>query len=133
MADNFKAIIYPVKDLENAKTLFTALLGAPQDQDAPYYVGWSIEGQNIGLNPHGFDQGMTGPVPYVDVADIQARLDALVAAGASRRAAAHGRRRRRADRHPQGRRREHHRPARTARRSAMMAVNRHQEDACPTP
>ena len=63
MPDNFKAIIYPVKDLENAKTLFTALLGAPPDQDAPYYVGWSIEGQNIGLNPHGFDQGMTGPVP----------------------------------------------------------------------
>lgn len=83
MADNFKAIIYPVKDLEKAKALFTALLGAPPEQDAPYYVGWSIDGQNIGLNPHGFDQGMTGPVPYVDVTDIKARLDALVAAGAS--------------------------------------------------
>ena len=79
MADNFKAIIYPVKDLAAAK----ALLGAPPDQDAPYYVGWSIDGQDIGLNPHGFDQGMTGPVPYVDVADIEGRLDALVAAGAS--------------------------------------------------
>lgn len=83
MADNFKAIIYPVKDLDRAKALFTTLLGAPPEQDAPYYVGWSIDGQNIGLNPHGFDQGMTGPVPYVDVADIQARLDALVAGGAS--------------------------------------------------
>jgi predicted enzyme related to lactoylglutathione lyase len=83
MADNFKAIIYPVKDLAAAKALFAALLGAPPDQDAPYYVGWSIDGQDIGLNPHGFDQGMTGPVPYVDVADIKGRLDALVAAGAS--------------------------------------------------
>ena len=82
MADNFKAIIYPVKDLEQAKALFTTLLSAEPDQDAPYYVGWSIDGQNIGLNPHGFDQGMTGPIPYVDVADLKARLDALVAAGA---------------------------------------------------
>ena len=83
MADSFKAIIYPVKDLEKSKALFTALLGASPDQDAPYYVGWSIDGQNIGLNPHGFDQGMTGPVPYADVADIKERLEALVAAGAS--------------------------------------------------
>ncbi|WP_034263586.1 VOC family protein [Actinospica robiniae] len=83
MADNFKAIIYPVKDVEKAKSLFTALLGAPPEQDTPYYVGWSIGGQNIGLNPNGFDQGMTGPVPYVDVADIKARFDALVAAGAT--------------------------------------------------
>lgn len=82
MADNFKAIIYPVKDLEKAKALFTTLLGTPPDQDAPYYVGWSIDGQNIGLNPNGFAQGMTGPIPYVDVDDIKARFDALVEAGA---------------------------------------------------
>ena len=83
MAENFKAIIYPVKDLEKAKAVFTVLLGTPPEQDAPYYVGWTVDGQNIGLNPHGFDQGMTGPVPYVDVADIKSRFDALVAAGAS--------------------------------------------------
>ncbi|RAG85831.1 glyoxalase [Streptacidiphilus pinicola] len=82
MADNFKAIIYPTKDLEQAKALFTTLLGEPPAQDTPYYVGWTVDGQNIGLNPHGFEQGMTGPVPYVDVDDIRARFDALVAAGA---------------------------------------------------
>ncbi|HEX4790847.1 MAG TPA: VOC family protein [Actinospica sp.] len=83
MADNFKAIIYPVRDVQAAKALFTALLGTPPVHEAPYYVGWSIDGQDVGLNPNGFDQGMTGPVPYVDVPDIKARLDALVAAGAS--------------------------------------------------
>jgi predicted enzyme related to lactoylglutathione lyase len=83
MAENFKAIIYPVKDLEKAKAVFTVLLGTPPEQDAPYYVGWTVDGQNIGLNPHGFDQGMTGPVPYVDVPDLEARIEALVAAGAS--------------------------------------------------
>ena len=83
MADNFKAIIYPVRDVAKATALFTALLGEPPAQEAPYYVGWSIDGQDVGLNPNGFDQGMTGPVPYVDVADIKARFDALVEAGAS--------------------------------------------------
>jgi predicted enzyme related to lactoylglutathione lyase len=83
MADNFKAIIYPVRDLEKAKALFTALLGAPPAHEAPYYVGWSIDGQDVGLNPNGFDQGMTGPIPYVDVADIKTRFEALVAGGAS--------------------------------------------------
>jgi predicted enzyme related to lactoylglutathione lyase len=83
MADNFKAIIYPVRDVAKATALFTALLGAPPAHEAPYYVGWSIDGQDVGLNPHGFDQGMTGPVPYVDVADIKERFDALVVAGAT--------------------------------------------------
>jgi predicted enzyme related to lactoylglutathione lyase len=83
MADNFTAIIFPTRDAEKAKALFTALLGTPPAHEAPYYIGWSIDGQDIGLNPSGFDQGMTGPVPYVDVADIKSRLDALVAAGAT--------------------------------------------------
>jgi predicted enzyme related to lactoylglutathione lyase len=83
MADNVKAIIYPVKDLDKAKALFTVLLDTPPAYDAPYYVGWNIDGQDIGLDPHGFEQGMTGPVAYVQVADIKARLDALVAGGAS--------------------------------------------------
>lgn len=83
MADNFKAIIYPVKDVEKAKAIFATLLGTAPEQDTPYYVGWTIGGQNIGLNPNGFDQGMTGPIPYVDVDDIKARFDALVEAGAT--------------------------------------------------
>lgn len=83
MADNFTALIYPTRDVEKAKALFTVLLGEPPAHEAPYYVGWTVNGQDVGLNPHGFDQGMTGPVPYVDVADIKSRLDALVAAGAT--------------------------------------------------
>jgi predicted enzyme related to lactoylglutathione lyase len=83
MADNVKTIIYPVKDVDKAKALFTTLLGTPPAYEQPYYVGWNIDGMDIGLDPHGFKQGMTGPVAYVQVADIKARLDALVAAGAS--------------------------------------------------
>ena len=29
--------------------------------DQPYYVGYNVAGQDIGLDPNGHRQGMTGP------------------------------------------------------------------------
>jgi predicted enzyme related to lactoylglutathione lyase len=49
--------------------------------DSPYYVGFSVDGAEIGLVPSGHDQGMTGPVPFYDVDDIDATIAALQAAG----------------------------------------------------
>jgi predicted enzyme related to lactoylglutathione lyase len=49
--------------------------------DSPYYVGFSVDGAEIGLVPSGHDQGMTGPVPFYDVDDINATIAALQAAG----------------------------------------------------
>lgn len=82
MSEGIKTIIYPVRDLDQAKAVFTALVGKGPDQDAPYYVGWEISGQNLGLDPNGHKQGMTGPVGYWDVADIKATLQSLLDAGA---------------------------------------------------
>ena len=82
MTDGLKTIIYPVKDLSNAKALYTRLLGVQPDMDQPYYVGFSAAGQHIGLDPNGHSQGMTGPVGYWDVEDIEQTLNALVDAGA---------------------------------------------------
>ena len=76
-----RTIIYPTRDLAKAKALLTALAGAPA-QDAPYYVGFELEGQQIGLDPNGHAQGMTGPIAYWHVDDIEASLAALVGAGA---------------------------------------------------
>ena len=76
-------VLYPVKDLEKAKAVFTALLGADPHVDSPYYVGFSVSGDEIGLVPSGHDQGMTGPIPYFEVEDISATLGALQAAGAT--------------------------------------------------
>jgi len=75
-------VLYPVKDVDQAKALFAALFGAAPHVDSPYYVGFSIDGKEIGLIPNGHDQGMSGPEPYYDVEDIAATLVALEALGA---------------------------------------------------
>ena len=83
------AIIYPVRDLGRAKELYAAWLGAEPYVDSAYYVGFRVGDHEVGLDPHGFDQGLTGPVGYIDVADIEEALARLQAAGASSRDAAH--------------------------------------------
>ncbi|MGH9170980.1 MAG: VOC family protein [Acidimicrobiales bacterium] len=75
-------VLYPVRDVEAAKAIFSAVLGAGPHSDAPYYVGYSVNGVEIGLVPNGHDQDMTGPVPFFDVDDIAASLGSLQAAGA---------------------------------------------------
>ena len=79
----FKTIVVPVRDAESAKAVYTELLGTPPHTDQPFYIGFNVEGCELGLNPAGFDQGMTGPVAYVDVDDIAASVAALVEAGAT--------------------------------------------------
>ena len=77
-----KTVLYPVKDIDKAKAIFTALFGGDPHVDSPYYVGFSVDGLEIGLVPDGHDQGMTGPVPFFDVEDVAATIAALQAAGA---------------------------------------------------
>ena len=82
MNQGMKTIIYPVKDVAKAKKLFSELLGAEPTMDQPYYVGFNIAGQDVGLDPNGHSQGMTGPVAYWNVDDINECLERLLAAGA---------------------------------------------------
>jgi len=76
------AFIYPVKDLAKAKTLYSELLGVEPYMDEAYYVGFNVEGQDVGLDPNGHRQGMTGPVGYWHVDDIKRSVKALLDAGA---------------------------------------------------
>ena len=78
-----KTLLHPVSDLEAAKAVYTALLGVPPTADSAYYVGFDAEGQHIGLVPGGGPQGMTSPVAYWHVADIEAKLAEVTAAGAA--------------------------------------------------
>ena len=84
-----KTVLHPVSDLEASKAVYTALLGVEPQADAPYYVGYDAEGQHIGLVPGGGPQGMTSPVAYWHVADIEAKLAEVTAAGATVEEAAH--------------------------------------------
>jgi predicted enzyme related to lactoylglutathione lyase len=82
MSDGVKTIIYPVKDLATAKALLSLVAGVKPYMDEVYYVGFNVDGQDIGLDPHGHSKGMTGPVPYWHVEDINSTMKALVEAGA---------------------------------------------------
>jgi len=82
MTSGIKTMIYPVKDLARAKALYAAILGVEPDIDKPYYVGFSIGDQHIGLDPNGHKNGMTGPVGYWHVDSIHQSITELVAAGA---------------------------------------------------
>src|SRR6476469_9535669 len=84
-----KTVLHPVSDLEAAKKVYTALLGIAPQADSSYYVGYEAEGQHIGLVPGGGPQGMTSPVAYWHVPDIEAKLAEVNAAGASVREPAH--------------------------------------------
>jgi predicted enzyme related to lactoylglutathione lyase len=81
--EGIKIVLHPVTDLEKAKAVYTALLGLPPQADSSYYVGYDAAGQHIGLVPGGGPQGMTSPVAYWQVPDIEAKLAEVTAAGAS--------------------------------------------------
>jgi predicted enzyme related to lactoylglutathione lyase len=81
-----KTVLHPVTDIEAAKKVYTALLGMEPQNDAPYYVGYEAAGQQIGLVPN---SGMTSPVAYWHVADIEAKLAEVTAAGATVQEAPH--------------------------------------------
>ena len=74
-----KTVLHPVSDMAAAKAVYTALLGIEPQAD----------GQHIGLVPGGGPQGMTSPVAYWHVTDIEAKLAEVTAAGATVQEPAH--------------------------------------------
>ena len=84
-----KTVLHPVSDLASAKAVYTALLGIPPQTDSEWYVGYDVKGQHVGLVPGGGPQGMTSPVAYWHVSDIEAKLAEVTAAGATVKEPAH--------------------------------------------
>jgi catechol 2,3-dioxygenase-like lactoylglutathione lyase family enzyme len=81
MSPTIRSLVIPVSDLNAARAIYTALLGAPHT-DESYYVGYNIEGFEVALNPAG-EGG--GPVAFADVDDLDAARETLLAAGATER------------------------------------------------
>ena len=83
MTSGIRTIIYLTRDLAKAKALFGKLLGVEPYADSAYYVGFKVTDQDIGLSPapYGFSEGMTGPISYLHVDDIQASLQLILDAG----------------------------------------------------
>jgi hypothetical protein len=78
MGQGISTFIFPVKDLTGAKELYSKLLGIAPYVDEPYYVGFRAGDEEIGLDPNGRNQGMTGPIAYWDVSDIEDSLQTLL-------------------------------------------------------
>src|SRR5260370_41481567 len=87
--EGIKTVLHPVSDLAAAKAVYAALLGVPPQNDESYYVGFEAAGQHVGLVPGGAAQGMTSPVAYWHVPDIEAKLAEVTAARATVKEPAH--------------------------------------------
>jgi predicted enzyme related to lactoylglutathione lyase len=79
MSQGIRTIIYPVRDLARSKKLYSQLLGIEPYADQPYYVGFRVGDQEIGLDPNGHKQGMTA---YWHVDDIKNSLQLFLDTGA---------------------------------------------------
>ena len=79
MNQGIKTVIYPVKDITQATALFRKFLGVEPYADQPYYVGFKINDQDVGLVPNSPEAGMTA---FYHVDDIKNNLQILEDAGA---------------------------------------------------
>ena len=78
MAKSIPLIVFPVKDLAKAKKFYSTYLGTEPYADSPYYVGYKVGDQEVGLDPN----STVGPIAYLDVPDIKSSLEAMTKAGA---------------------------------------------------
>ena len=75
---SFATVLLPATDLAASRELYQALLGAEPTADTPYYVGFDVDGQQIGLVP-----GATVVRPHLHVPDMEAAVQRITAAGGS--------------------------------------------------
>lgn len=80
MNKGIKTVLYPVKDLKETTALFRKFLGTEPYAEQPYYVGFKVDDQDIGLVP-GNPEG--GVAAFFHVEDIKESLQILVDGGAT--------------------------------------------------
>ncbi len=84
MLEGLRSQIYQVADLASAKAWYTELLGKPPYFDELFYVGFSVGGYELGLQPGGdLDAGQAkDAATYWGVPDAEAAHTRLLALGA---------------------------------------------------
>ena len=80
-----RTVIYVVPDLNAAKQWYTDAFNIKPYFDEPFYVGFDINGYELGLDPDTsiIKPGQGGSVVYWKVADIQAVHDHMLDIGAT--------------------------------------------------
>ena len=75
-----RTVIYPAPDLEKAKAWYTQALGFGPYFDEPYYVGYSVQGFELGLIPDATPSS-DGAQALWGVSNIEEALEHLVSIG----------------------------------------------------
>ena len=78
-----KSVIYPSSDLEADKKFWEGVTGVKPYADQPYYVGFRVEGIDLGLDPNAAKLGLDFPVAYWNVKDAKQVAKQLLADGAA--------------------------------------------------
>lgn len=88
---SIRSVIYQVDDLARARAFYAAALDRKPYFDEPFYIGFDVDGQELGLHPDNSQlrPGPGGAVAYWRVDDIRATWDLLLALGAGAVAAPH--------------------------------------------
>ena len=79
-----RSVIYKVGDLDRAKEFYGALLGRAPYFDQPFYVGFDVDGDELGLDPDvsNVQPGGGGAHAYWRVGDISAAWEHAISHGA---------------------------------------------------
>ncbi|KND50049.1 MAG: hypothetical protein AB203_03610 [Parcubacteria bacterium C7867-008] len=83
MFKGLRSVIYPSTDLEADKKFWEEVTGIKPYFDQPYYVGFDINGSELGLDPNASKEGLTYPVTYWRVVDTKVASEKILASGAS--------------------------------------------------
>ncbi|MGH7507133.1 MAG: VOC family protein [Longimicrobiales bacterium] len=80
-----RTVIYHVADLDAAKEWYASLLGTRPSFDAPFYVGFTVGGFELGLAPDTTTvaPGAAGAVAYWGVTNADSAFARALAAGAT--------------------------------------------------
>jgi predicted enzyme related to lactoylglutathione lyase len=84
-----RTAIYRAPDLDKAKEWYSRVLGIAPYFDQPFYVGFSVGGYELGLDPDASSTpaGPGGVIVYWGVSDASAALERLLSLGAIGRTA----------------------------------------------
>jgi predicted enzyme related to lactoylglutathione lyase len=84
-----RTVIYHAPDLAKTKAWYAELLGIEPYFDQPFYVGFSVAGYELGLDPDGSSTpgGKSGAVAYWGVANAETAFRRLIELGATERSA----------------------------------------------
>jgi predicted enzyme related to lactoylglutathione lyase len=82
-----RTAIYRAPDLDKAKAWYSRVLGIAPYFDQPFYVGFSVGGYELGLDPDcsSTPAGPEGVIVYWGVSDAGAALERLLSLGATGR------------------------------------------------